>query len=115
METRRYALNYSHCYTYFPAVTRSPSAVLQVTVVNEQKGFVKPKLWLPRTTSYALYFRFVVVLFKRIYFSYFYFLFYFCLFFLLRILWMIIENFVVKIDGETRWDEILQIDAIRKC
>lgn len=20
METRRYALNYSHCYTYFPAV-----------------------------------------------------------------------------------------------
>lgn len=26
METRRYALNYSHCYTYFPAVTRSPSA-----------------------------------------------------------------------------------------
>lgn len=59
--------------------------------------------------------RVVVVLFKRIYFSYFYFLFYFCLFFLLRILWMIIENFVVKIDGETRWDEILQIDAIRKC
>lgn len=25
METRRYALNYSHCYTYFPGVTHLPS------------------------------------------------------------------------------------------
>lgn len=107
METRRYALNYSHCYIrIFRLYSRSNSW----TVMNK-KGFVKPKLLLPRTTSYTLYLFALSSLLKREFVFFlisFFFLFLFFSFFF--ILWVSNDYWNSTVKRDERKFEILQID-----